>query len=845
MTEKISTFEDFLETLKDIKEEDIKNDEDIEERLDSFLISFYKNNDGAYTIKKQEYINNLLNILINKISDKKNGCDFFINLLCIHFKNITPNFINIKLKDDIYYIHLIINYILYVLKLVLCIQKKKKELTLSLYIGKNIYTLIWHIIRNIQQGRYLNFYLKIIEEGKLIYLLYKICFDNVLISYYIPEDKTVELFFVLLKIKELEEYIIHCDIIKYFLSFLLYDIEVIKIKEKYLILEIIIHVFLKDKDVVKDFMKKNSTQIINNILKYINDNIKSDTYDYYCLNLLKLFYYIIEDKNIVSFQDIFFFYPIKQTSIITHKREDDTFIFYKYINCIIIKINDLIKYEHSINNILNDNNQEQYHFKYFLSIFLCVLKNIITIILEAKNNIEHSPYDDNKREKVYEEITKFLNVTFDFVVKIIVIKKGTPNEQEIYEVLSYDVLICLTKINSLKYYNVENISGRMFKLVKNIIDDDIIKNKHNDETIIYTPNRPPDDNNNSNNNNNNNSNHFNNSCNNNLLPFVNKKYIKHFECLFYLCLYNQTNIIHYININFIRYIENNIYKIYKYYHLCDINTKELLNYLSLYYLVIIFIYIKNNLNNKEKIHVVKNLIKYIIIKEIKEKIFLFKNKLYFLAFIKLLNLSTCNNLFEFKILLCEKYFEDFIQIFEGSQFNMKALMLYCILEWTQIHHILKKLQIYINKNKYIFHVFFKLWKDIEYENRLKSKKYERQEVNIVYKNNYNVQFILFRIIKILTNNFTNYIDYIINNKDLVCIFKNIIIYESKTLLTIYEHIREDINEENLLLEFLNLYKEDIKKLQRMFENVSIFYNKKDNKELQNYYDSLRENKRIE
>ncbi|SOV16084.1 conserved Plasmodium protein, unknown function [Plasmodium sp. gorilla clade G2] len=805
MTEKISTFEDFLETLKDIKEEDIKNDENIEERLDSFLISFYKNNDGAYTIKKQEYINNLLNILINKISDNKNGCDLFINLLCIHFKNITPNFINIKLKDDIYYIHLIINYILYVLK-------------------------------NIQQGRYLNFYLKIIDEGKFIYLLYKICFDNDLISYYIPEDKTVELFFVLIKIKELEEYIIHCDMIKYFLSFLLYDIQVIKIKEKYLILEIIIHVFLKNKDVVKDFIKKNSSQIIINILKYINDNIKNDTYDYYCLNLLKLFYYIIEDKNIVSFQNIFFFYPNKQISIIPHKKkEDDIFIFYKYINCIIIKINDLIKYEHSMNNILNDNKQEEYHFKYFLSIFLCVLKNIITIILEAKNNIQQSAYDDNKREDVYEEITKFLNITFDCVVRIIDIKKGTPtNEEEIYELLSYDVLICMTKINSLKYYNDENISERIFKLVNNIIDDDIIKNKYNDETIINTSNRPPYDNNNNNNNY-----YFNNSCNNNVLPFVNKIYVKHFECLFYLCLYKETNIIHFININFIRYIENNIYKIYKYYHLCDINTKDLLNYLSLYYLVIIFIYIKNNLNDKEKIHVVKKLIKYIIIKEIKEKIFLFKNKLYFLAFIKLLNLSICNNLFEFKILLCQKYFDDFIQIFEGSQFNMKALMLHCILEWTQIHHILKKLQIYINKNKYIFHVFFKLWKEIEYENRLKNKKYERQEVNILYKNNYkNVQFILFRIIKILTNDFTNYIDYIINNKDLVCIFKNIIIYEK-------EHVLLHKEEENLLLEFLNLYKEDIKKLQRIFENVSIFYNKKDNKELQNYYDSLRENKRIE
>ncbi|ETW54946.1 hypothetical protein PFUGPA_02769 [Plasmodium falciparum Palo Alto/Uganda] len=135
----------------------------------------------------------------------------------------------------------------------------------------------------------------------------------------------------------------------------------------------------------------------------------------------------------------------------------------------------------------------------------------------------------------------------------------------------------------------------------------------------------------------------------------------------------------------------------------------------------------------------------------------------------------------------------------------------------------------------------------------------------------------------LTKNFTQYIDYIINNKDLFSTYKNIIIYESKTILTIYEQIRDDMNgsikyilnmfknkstykilhnviiricirkehvllhreEENLLLKFVNLYKEDIKKFERIFENVATFYNKKDNMELQNYYDYLRENKGIE
>ncbi|SPJ11153.1 conserved Plasmodium protein, unknown function [Plasmodium sp. DRC-Itaito] len=831
MTGKIETFQNFLETLNNIKEEDINNDENREESFSSFLTNFYKKNKGSYTIEKQEYINNLLNILINKIRDNKNGCNFFLNLLCIHFKSITPSFINVKLKDNIYYIHLIINYILYILNLVLYINKEDRDLSLSLYIGKNIYTLTLFIIRNLQQHRYPNFYIKIIEEGKLIYLLSRMCYDKVIISYYIPEDTVVELFFILIKIKELEEYIIKCDIIKYFISFLLYDIQVNK-KRKHLIIEIIIDMFLRNINIVKDFIKENITQILNNILKCINDNIKCDIYDYYCINLSKLFYYILEDKYILNFENILFFYSKKTSSIITHTK-NDILIFYKNINCIIIKINNVIKQTmkcKDYGNILNDNEQEDYHFKYFLSIFLCALKNIIRITFLRKNNIQEKPYDD-KRIDVYQEITKLLNSTFDFVVNIIDIRKDiSTDEQEIYELLTYDILICMTKINSLKYDVVENFTGKLLDLLNCINDDD---NNMNNSNI------------NSDNNNNNNN-------NNNILSFVNKTYVKHFECLFYICVYNETYIAHFISINFIRNIENNIYKIYKYIQFCDINIKELLNFLSLYYLVIIFIYIKNNLHNKEKIHVLKPLIKFLIIKEIKERIFLFKNKLYFLAFIKILNLSICNNLFEFKILLCEKYLDDFIQIFQVSKFNMKEKILYCILEWTQIHDILKMLQIYISKNKLIFHVLFKLWKDIEYENKLKNIKVEREDINVLYKNNYqNIKFILFRIIKMLTNNFTKYIDYIINNKDLFCIFRNIIIYESKTILTIYEQIRDDIiedhvllhkEEENLLLKFLNLYKGDIKKLERIFENVAIFYNKKDNTELQEYYDYLRENK---
>ncbi|SOV78284.1 conserved Plasmodium protein, unknown function [Plasmodium sp. gorilla clade G3] len=900
MTRKMLTFENFLEKLNNIKEEDIINDEHTEERLSSFLTNFYKKNEGTYTIQKQEYINNLLNILINKIRDNKNKCNFFLNLLCIHFKNITPSFINVKLKDNIYYIHLIINYILYVLNLVLYFEKENKELSLSLCIGKNIYTLTLYIIRNIQEGKYHNFYMKLIEEGKLIYLLCKICYNKIIISCYIPEDTVVELFFVLIKIKELEEYIIECDIIKYFLSFLLYDKQVIK-KRKHLIIEIILHMFLRGINTIKVFIKENVTDIINNILKCINDNIKCDTYDYYCINLSKLFYYIIEDKDIVNIENILFFYVKKTSSIITHKK-DDILTFYKYINSIIIKINDVIKEtlkcKDSV-NILNDNKQEDYHFKYFLSIILCVLKNIITIIFERKNNIQQIPDDDDKRIDLYQEITKLLNVTFDFVVDIIYMQKGaSTDEQEIYELLSYDILICMTKINSFTHDVDENFSGRLFDLLNCKNDDDINQNRYNDKIIIYTTNKPPDydninsdnnninsdnnninsdnnninsDNNNINSDNNNinsdntNNNYYNNyicnnnnyicNNNNNVISFLNKTYVKNVECLFYLCLYNETNITDFISINLIRNIENIIYKIYKYIQFCNINTKELLNILSLYYLVIIFIYIKNNLNNKEKIHVLKPLLKFLIIKEIKERIFLFINKLYFLVFIKILNLSICNNLFELKILLCGKYFEDFIQMFQVSKFNMKVQILYCFLEWTQINHILKKLQIYISKNKLIFHVFFKLWKDIEYENILKKIKVEREETNVLYKNNYkNVQFILFRIIKMLTNNFTKYIDYIINNKDLFCIFKNIIIYESKTILNIYEQIKDDIieehvllhkDEENLLHKFVNLYKEDIKNLERVFENVAIFYNKKDNIELQNYYDYLRENKRIE
>ncbi|EWC87867.1 hypothetical protein PFNF54_03466 [Plasmodium falciparum NF54] len=323
MKVKIGSFENFLERLNNIKEEDIIiNDENTEEMFSSFLITFYKENEGRYTIQEQEYINNLLNILINKIRDNKNG-----------------------------------------------------------------------------------------------------------------QDNVVELFFVLIKIKELEKYIIECDIIKYFLSFLLYDPQVIK-KRKHLIIEIIIHMFLKNISIIKDFIKQNIIDILNNILKSIYNNIKCDHYDYYCINLLKIFYYIIQDKNIVNLENNFFSYPKNTSYIIEHEKNNNILIFYKYINNIINKINDVIKQNMSCKDsanihILNNNDQLNYHFKYFLSILLCVIKSIITRIFQGKNNIQDSPSDDDKREEVYEEIIKLVNVTFEFVVNIIDKQKETSPEEHV------------------------------------------------------------------------------------------------------------------------------------------------------------------------------------------------------------------------------------------------------------------------------------------------------------------------------------------------------------------------------------------------------------------------------
>lgn len=87
-----------------------------------------------------------------------------------------------------------------------------------------------------------------------------------------------------------------------------------------------------------------------------------DHYDYYCINLLKIFYYIIQDKNIVNLENNFFSYPKNTSYIIEHEKNNNILIFYKYINNIINKINDVIKQNMSCKDsanihILNNNDR--------------------------------------------------------------------------------------------------------------------------------------------------------------------------------------------------------------------------------------------------------------------------------------------------------------------------------------------------------------------------------------------------------------------------------------------------------------------------------------------------------
>ncbi|CRH00308.1 conserved Plasmodium protein, unknown function [Plasmodium relictum] len=721
----------------------------IEEKIINFLLCYYKNCE-EFTLKEIKDLNNFLGLIIKKFIEEKKIS--FINILLVHFQNIPSSFINIKLKDNIFYVEEIKKFFISILELCSYLKKCKNDdlekinsLIISIINFLNLFII--NTLKLMEWKFYENFYTKIIIDSRILEI-----FTNLYFDYEFEKEKIIYSLFLITEFKEFDEEIYKCGMLKLFIKLLSSNTYI-----NYLMIQIIINAVERNIKIIK-LLINDKMKVINNILENIYTRIKRELYDFTCINLLKLFSYIIEG-NCIDF--LIFFNKNLGISEVN---------FLNKLNQIIEYLRSLINI-HSVMNILKEKNELFYD---FLCILFCVLRNLIELITNPNNKI----------------IFKYVNKN------LIENKKNEINAEEDKKMLH---LLCFDIINSMNRNSLNNIVDYT------ILFEKIIKETHkmNDKNI-----------------------------HNNYL------YVKYFESLFYISFNNEIVSKETLKESFIINIENNFYKINKNIECENVQMREVYNLLKLYYFGIINIFVKNNLKSE----IILPFINYIISEELKRKIFLLQNELYYMVFLQFLNMIIINNLYEFRKFIENNLLEDLLKIFKKSSFHFKNMILKILLQWIEKKVILEEITNYIKKNKMIFHILLEFWKEIQ--NRINEIINPNLEVN---KFN-DIRFIIHYILKRLTNNFTINLNYFLKNGEFSYDFRCIMIFEEKSVLDIYNSIKEQILTKELFIlesdilildDKIKKCREKIEKIENNFHIILDLNKKKNRNDLENFYSYIR------
>lgn len=142
-------------------------------------------------------------------------------------------------------------------------------------------------------------YLMLISKGKIIESLV-----NLYLNYDESDKYIIHILLILSRHKEFDDDIINCGIIDLFNSQIFLNNN--DNNKQYFFIENIINVVIRNKnDNIAFLVNKNELDYINKILEKILIKIKKESPNLTCIGLLKLIFYIIQNKN--SYIHLFLF----------------------------------------------------------------------------------------------------------------------------------------------------------------------------------------------------------------------------------------------------------------------------------------------------------------------------------------------------------------------------------------------------------------------------------------------------------------------------------------------------------------------------------------------------------
>lgn len=202
-------------------------------------------------------------------------------------------------------------------------------------------------------------YLMLISKGKIIESLV-----NLYLNYDESDKYIIHILLILSRHKEFDDDIINCGIIDLFNSQIFLNNN--DNNKQYFFIENIINVVIRNKnDNIAFLVNKNELDYINKILEKILIKIKKESPNLTCIGLLKLIFYIIQNKN--SYIHLFLF-DLKKKKILHD--QDISFVH---------NLNNMIEY---IENICAFKNEGIENFDNFLDDFLCILFCILRTIMK-------------------------------------------------------------------------------------------------------------------------------------------------------------------------------------------------------------------------------------------------------------------------------------------------------------------------------------------------------------------------------------------------------------------------------------------------------------------------------
>ncbi|CDU17842.1 conserved Plasmodium protein, unknown function [Plasmodium yoelii] len=807
-----------LELICDIiKKENIVDDN--KKNIINFLLNFYKTY-KCFGYKEIVNLNNFLKLIITNFKQEEKKNVFFEQILFIHIENMSNRFINVKLKQDSQYIEEIKLYFFFILELSLYFKNIKSDSTFSkltnesiqnLVIGvvKNLTNFLVYALRMIESNYCKDLYLMLISKGKIMESLV-----NLYLNYEESDKYIINILLILSRHKEFDDDIIRCGIIDLF-NYQIFLNNNDDNNKYYFFIESIINVVIRNKkDNIAFLVNKNELDYINKILENILIKIKKKSPNLTCIGLLKLIFYIIQNKN--SYIHLFIF-NLKKKKLLHD--QDISFVH---------NLNNMIEY---IENICAFKNKEIENFDNFLDDFLCILFCILRTIMKLmfcpfpeinidsciepfgmKENKENKESENILKDEISSQVMEKKNECIKLIKNII---KFSLN------VLCHDIpildgekkslhLVCVDILKEIGTYDFSGHLEEKKKMVNEIIKSIMIKMEEaNNNNDINNDNNEDGD-----------------------------IHSKHLEVVFYVSFNNEELIKMCFTNKFILLVHNNYYILDKNDNLKNVKKKQIRNLLKTYYLGILYLYIKNDIKSVEdKTNHMSSYIYYVINKELKEKEFMLQNELYYLIFLKFLNMSLLNKFYNFKLFLKNNILDNLLRIFKRSNLKIK-IILHLLFQCFEENDNLDLIKNYTKRNKLLLETLMGFWIEI-------------QKGNLEKRECMNVKYIIYYLCKVITNNFTKYLKHFYETKIMASSLKSIMVYDETCFLDIYLKIKDEIessqltvvkNDEWLLKEKIQNQIRKIKQIEKESSIIKDNNYKKEKKELDNYYNYVRNTK---